>query len=212
MGIMSGGINGGFSGKAGSMVGYSRMGKWILRGLPRLRKKNKIGTPAQKASRSTFTKMQHFLSPILPIIRVGFNLEGHSRQMTAHNAAKSYNMLNAFTPDGEIDCSKVLISFGKLPGALNPSIAVDNVGLHFSWTDNSTDKGANGNDQVIVLAYNVEGPAPYGFTSGARRSKGKETLELSNFGLGRKLHVWIAFIADDRESISMSSYLGEIVY
>lgn len=213
MGIMSDGINGGFSGKTGSVVGYYRMGKWVIRGLPKFSKKNKIGSPAQKASRSNFTKIQHFLSPILPIIRVGFNLEGRSKQMTAHNAAKSYNMLNAFTSDGEIDYSKVLISYGKLPGALNPSLTADELGLHFTWTNNSAEKGANRDDQVIVLAYDVaiKKPAAYGFT-GARRQKCKETIEIANFGSGQQFHVWIAFIADDREQVSMSTYLGEIVY
>lgn len=210
---MADGINGGFSGKTGSVVGYYRMGKWVIRGLPKFSKKNKIGSPAQKASRSNFTKMQHFLSHILPIIKIGFAVEGRSRQMTAHNAAKSYNMLNAFTPDGEIDCAKVLISMGKLPGALNPNITADELGLHFTWSNNVKEKGAAHNDQVIVLAYDiaVERPMAYGFT-GARRSKGKETIELPQFGSGKKFHVWIAFIADDREQVSKSTYLGEIVY
>lgn len=213
MGIMSDGINGGFSGKTGSVVGYYRMGKWVIRGLPKFSKKNKIGSPAQKASRSNFTKIQHFLSPILPLIRIGFNLEGRSKQMTAHNAAKSYNMLNAITPDGEIDCAKVLISCGKLPVALNPSITTDELGLHFTWSNNSKEKGAAHNDQVIVLAYHtaVDRPIAYGFT-GARRSKGKETIEIPHFGSDKKFHVWIAFIADDREQVSKSTYLGEIAY
>ncbi|MDO8993763.1 hypothetical protein [Daejeonella sp.] len=32
MAILSGGPNSGFSGKAGSVVGYYRMGKWVIRG------------------------------------------------------------------------------------------------------------------------------------------------------------------------------------
>ncbi|SFH50755.1 DUF6266 family protein [Pedobacter insulae] len=212
MAIISEGINGGFTGKAGSVVGYNRMGKWIIRGLPRAKKKNRRVSAGQQASRSVFTKMQYFLSPIVPFIRVGFNMESRSRQITAHNAAKSYNMLNAFTPEGEIDYSKVLVSFGKLPGALAATLETDDAGLHFSWNDNSKEKDASSDDQVMLLAYNVAKKGTYWMLSGARRKVGKETLKVGKSDKPKVLHTYIAFISDDRQRISMSTYLGEIVY
>ncbi len=206
------GPNGGLSGTFGSVVGYYRLGTWVVRGLPKARKKKRTATNAQKASRSTFTKMQHFLAPIVGYIRVGFNMEGRSKNMTAHNAAKSYNMLNAFTADGEIDISKVVISYGKLPGAENPVVVKDPLGLLFSWTNNSVAKGANGFDQVILLAYDVQNQIAHGLESGARRRSGKQLLEFDELSTRKSLHTWIAFISDDRERISMSTYLGEIGY
>ena len=220
MAIISNGINGGFSGKAGTVVGYYRLGKWVIRGLPKKSSKNKRGSKDQKASRSVFTKMQHFLHPTLSFISVGFNMEGRSRQMTAHNAAKSYNMLHAFTPDGEIDFSKILLSFGNMPGALNPTVQKDDVGLHFSWTNNSSEQMANSRDQVMLLAYdnmfidlnNNLKPRAYYSLSGARRKDGIDTLEIHSSSKGHKIHTYIAFISDDRERISMSTYVGEIEY
>lgn len=220
MAIISSGINGGFSGKAGTVVGYYRLGKWIMRSLPKKSTKNKRGSEEQKASRSVFTKMQHFLSPTLEFIRIGFNMEARSRQMTAHNAAKSYNMRHAFTPEQEIDFGKVLLSFGNLPGALNPTVEKDDTGLHFSWTDNSTEKFAESRDQVMLLAYddmitdinNKKEPKAYHLLSGARRKTGTETLEIHPRSKGNTLHTYIAFISDDRERISMSTYVGEIVF
>ncbi len=220
MAVISSGINGGFSGKAGNVVGYYRLGKWIIRGLPKPSAKNKRGSESQKASRSIFTKTQHFLTPVLDFIRVGFNMEGRSRQMTAHNAAKSYNMLNAFTADGEIDFSKVLLSFGNLPGVVNPTVEKDDAGLHFTWVNNSADKGVEPRDQVMLLAYDnmlvdINGkktPKAYYLLSGARRKDGKETLEIRPASKGNTLHTYISFISDDRERISMSTYVGEIVY
>jgi hypothetical protein len=44
MAIIREGINGGFSGKAGAVVGYYRLGKWVMRGLPKPSSKNKRGT------------------------------------------------------------------------------------------------------------------------------------------------------------------------
>ena len=48
--------------------------------------------------------------------------------------------------------------------------------------------------------------------NGARRKTGIETLEISPRSKIHKIHTYIAFISDDRESISMSTYVGEIEY
>lgn len=39
MALLNDGINGGFTGKAGSIIGYQLNGKWIIKGLPKLSKK-----------------------------------------------------------------------------------------------------------------------------------------------------------------------------
>ncbi len=225
MAIIKHGINGGFSGKVGTVVGYNRLGKWVIRGLPELSEKAKQGTPKQKASRSLFSKLQRFLSQTLAFVRVGFNMEGRLRQITAHNAAISHNMLNAFSADGEIDYKKVLFTFGNLPGALNATVEKNDIGLHFSWTNNSSEKLAQPDDQVMLLAFdgtafeeNIAGKnlntkkEVYYMLSGARRKAGYETLELPTHVKGNVLHTYISFIADDRESISISSYVGEVTY
>jgi hypothetical protein len=210
MAILHGGPNGGFSGKAGSIVGVMRLGTAIIRSMPKLSRKNKKGTPAQNANRSLFTKMQYFLSPVLDFIRVGFNIEGRSKNMTAHNAAKSYNMLNAFNAEGDIDFSKVLLSFGRLPGALNATVAKGDDGICFTWENNSTDKWASSNDQVMVLVFDTEKNNAYYLTSGARRNTKMDTLIIPPSAKTQTLHTWIAFIADNRERVSMSSYLGMV--
>lgn len=225
MAILNGGINGGFSGKAGPVVGYYRLGKWCMRAMPKKSSKNKRGTPAQKESRSTFTKTQQFLSPILSFIRVGFNMEARAKQMTAHNLAKSYNMLNAFTPEGEIDYSKAQVSFGKLPGAADLVVEKDDIGLHFSWKIASSEKLSYSSDQVMLLAFDETAfkfnketkpsdkeKEAYYIVSGARRKAGIETLEIPAKAKGHVLHTYLAFISDDRERVSMSAYTGEIVY
>ncbi|HQS07076.1 MAG TPA: DUF6266 family protein, partial [Daejeonella sp.] len=79
MAILSGGPNSGFSGKAGSVVGYYRMGKWVIRGLPRLSTKNKKGSALQNVHRNRFIQVQQFLKPISGFIRIGFNLEAKQR-------------------------------------------------------------------------------------------------------------------------------------
>jgi hypothetical protein len=212
MAIVTGGINGPFKGKVGSIYGYTMNGKNIIKGAPRKSVKNKRGSAAQKVNRSKFTQMQQFLHPVLPFIQVGFNMVARSRQMSAHNAAKSYNMLNAFSPEGDIDYSTALVSYGNLAEPLTANVTADDNGLHFSWTNHIDSKNQSNSDQVMLLAYNPEKNLAYYMLSGARRSSGAESLQIWKDETPYLYHIWIAFISDDRQNISRSTYLGEISF
>lgn len=212
MAIVTGGVNGPFKGKVGSVFGYTMMGKNIIKGAPRKSAKNKRGSVAQNACRSKFIKTQQFLRPILPFIKTGFNMVARAKQISAHNAAKSYNMLNAFSPDGEIDYSKVLVSFGNLPGAITAQVETYDTGLQFSWTNPIDTNGAYSDDQVMLLVYNAEQRIAYFVFNGAKRKVEMERMELWKNKTPFQYHTWIAFISDDRQDISMSTYLGEITF
>ncbi len=199
-----------FKGKIGDAVSYQLYGKNVVKSLPTKTAKNKIGTAKQNVYRSKFTKMQYFLNPILHFIRVGFNLAAHARQMSAHNACKSYNMLNAFNDDGEIDYSKVLVSYGNLAGAGDVTVEQDDAGLHFSWKNNTEPHLVRADDQVMLLAYSPTNNRSEMMLSGARRKAGYEILSMAKFKKCPEVHTWIAFISDDRQKISMSTYAGKI--
>ncbi|RZK36337.1 MAG: hypothetical protein EOO90_27510 [Pedobacter sp.] len=210
MAILDGGPNGGFSGKVGSVVGYLRYGKWIIRGLPKKNKRKRKPTEKELVSRAGFSAVQNFLCPLLPFIRVGFNLEAKSKNMSAHNAAKSNIMLSALSGQGEINYSKVNLSIGNLLGVEAPGVETDDSGLHVSWFNNENDPGAGYNDQVMIAVYSEELHRASFILSGSRRSQGYEIMELYKTGAGHLYHVWMAFIADDRLRISSSTYLGTV--
>ena len=216
MSILANGPNGGFSGKAGSVVGYYLYGKWVIRGLPKLSPKNKIGSPMQKLYRSRFSKMQTFQRPLLGFIRVGFNLEARLRGNSAINSANSWNMQHGFLENGDIDYSAIKVSSGNLPGAVNAQVAAGEDGLVFTWADNSEDDRSNRkdvsrhSDQVMLLAYDMKDRFVCQVLSGARRSECKAILKVSDQP-GSEWHTWIAFISDDRESIATSVYTGMVV-
>lgn len=132
--------------------------------------------------------------------------------MTAHNAAKSYNMRYAQDANGDIDYANFRFTFGSLIGAENPSVVKDDVGFHFSWLNNADNKWVRETDQVMLLVYNVKEQSIYGKLSGARRSDGMDTIELPAAEKGNELHTWISFISDDRQSIAMSSYMGAMTF
>lgn len=212
MATFKNGINGGFTGKVGSIIAYQLHGKWVMKGMPRLSAKNKKGSASQKACRSAFTKMQNFLSPLIGFIRVGFNLESKLRQMTAHNVAKSYNMLNAQNSDGEIDCSKVRLTFGNLIGAEDAFVTANELGFQFTWINNANTKYIRELDQVMLVAYTAENNEAFYLLSGARRKMEMESLAIPLHLKGSEFHTWISFIADDRESVAMSTYTGSLIF
>lgn len=219
MAILTGGINGGFSGKAGSYVGYYQHGKWVIRGLPKLSRKNKKGTKKQNLCRSKFKRMQYFLGPILSFIRIGFNLEGKKNGNTAHNSAKSWNMLNGFDDNGELNYPAIRVSSGYLEGAADANVEGNDHELIFTWRDNSDYEGdfsqktrLRSMDQVMLLAYDVKHNQVYSIFSGARRKACREVLEINTPLANQEFHTWISFIADNRESISQSIYTGKITY
>jgi len=214
MAILSGGPNSGFSGKAGSVVGYYRMGKWVIRGLPRLSAKNKKGSALQNVHRNRFTQMQRFLQPLHFFIRVGFNLEARRRGNTPFNSANSYHLLHAFDENGELDYSKTRVSSGVLTGAEGASVIYQDGEFIFTWSNNSladSDSRAylqSDDDQVMLLIYNIKGRWAGGLLSGARRSVCRDILQCEAKISVEEWHAWIAFISDDRERISNSEYLG----
>lgn len=218
MAILDGGVNGGFRGKAGSVVGYYMYGKWIIRGLPKLSRKNKKGSVKQNLARAKFTAMQHFLGPVLYFIRVGFNLASKEHNNSAYNSAKSYNMLNAMNADGTIQYAQVCLTYGTLTGVEGAVVEKDDAGIHFSWANNTNSYGsrktndASASDQVMLVAYDVQGKQATFTTSGARRDVGKESLLLHKSDKGKEFHLWISFIADHRDCIATSTYLGSLVY
>lgn len=208
MAIIENGANGGFTGRAGSVTGYYSNGKWIIRGLRKFSRKNRKGTAKQRACRSRFTKMQTFLAPITFFIRIGFNMESKKRMMTAHNVAKSYNMLNAQEPNGEIDYSKVCVSFGNLIGVEAPQVQIEGNKMHFTWVNNSHSDEERVFDQVMLLAYNVKTGEIHSEVGGAKRKAAAQTLVLEDVSIGEAFHTWITFISNDRLDISMSTYCG----
>ena len=154
MGTIKQGILGGFSGKVGTVIG----GNW--KGIDYMRSKaasiSNPKTEAQLDQRARFGAALKFLQPLTAFLRVGF--KNYAVKMTAFNSAMSYNLNNALTgvyPDYSIDYASALVARGSLPGALNPQVAMNSTTeLEFSWTNNSNEAKAKGNDKVLLVVLN----------------------------------------------------------
>ena len=153
MGTLRQGILGGFSGKVGTVIGFTRNGISYIRGL--MTSHTDANTPAQQEQRAKFALVIKFLRPLLGILRVGFKKAGSN--LSGFNAAVAYTLGNAVKglfPNFEIDYTKLLICQGNLPGAVNAAaVSVDAGKINFSWDDNSMDFGAHPTDKVVLAVY-----------------------------------------------------------
>src|SRR5664279_491548 len=192
MGTILKGILGGFSGKVGTVVG----GTW--KGIDYMRSKaSSISNPqteAQLDQRLRFSVMGKFLRPLTAFMRIGF--KSQAVKMSAINAAMSYNLANALTgtyPAYDIDFSKVLVSQGTLPGALNPEVTSSTAGeVEYSWEDNSDDTDAAASDKVLLVVYNPVKKRAVTVVGGNTRIGGSQSVTLPNDFTGDEVQCYIS--------------------
>jgi len=207
MGILKNGPNGGYSGKAGSFIGYKLNGQDIIRGIPRKRKK-KPGK-LEQANRDKFAQMQAWLKPLLDFLRVGF--KGYAPTFQGFVAAKSYNSKHAFkqNEDGTyfVDPALALVSFGALTLPQTMSMERKDDKIVITW---STNGHFNSIDVAMVLAYIPETDEVEYDMAAAKRYTGTAVLAMPRQSEGHEVHVYIAFVAYDHSAQSNSYYLGAI--
>ncbi len=119
MAILYGGINGPFSGKVGTVVGYKWKNKAVMRGLPSTRRGSP--SPLQIQQHAKFRLMNAFLNPLTKFLNITYNNLAVKCQV--YNKAFSYNVKNAIGgiyPEFMIDYPMVLVSRGDLPNVQLP--------------------------------------------------------------------------------------------
>ena len=211
MGTINQGLLGGFSGKVGTVVG----GNW--NGIDYMRS-NESGRSdaksfAQLNQRAKFSTIIQFLKPLKGFLRIGF--KSQAVHMSAFNAATSFNMANALKgtfPDYQIDYSKVMVSQGKLPGALNPSAVSGSIAeIGFSWENNSAKINARADDKAVLVIYNPVKEKAISDFGGSTRIGGSQRINLpANFS-GDEVHCYISFQNVGQSVISNSQFVGSLV-
>ena len=210
MGTYRKGILGSFSGKVGTVVGSSWNGIDYMRSLPR--PSSKAPTDLQLIQRVKMTLATGFLQPISALVNVGY--KSLAVKKSGFNVATAQVITEAITgvyPDLLIDYSKVLISKGNLTTPWNPEASSINGILTVNWEDNSSSGTAKPTDKAVLLVYNPV-QSQYVFAlDGDARSLGSDSLVLPTNFVDDTVHVWMAFYAADKKTISTSLYVGEIV-
>lgn len=212
MGQIKNGVLGGFSGKAGSVIGYIVRGKSYIRGVSN--KKPKKPTIAQLASRARFKMLQEWRSRYTLLFATTF--KSHTHERSAQNAAHALNahIVKGEYPNFEIDPAEILISSGTLPGLANLTMHLDDqLQLNFSWDMIYEKKGEQHRDVLALLVqYEDEMNFYEATTTAAIRADEKLTYKLKHAQEKISAHVYITVLSDDRERAANSRYMGKIEF
>lgn len=211
MGTLKQGILGGFSGKVGTVIGYTRNGISYIRGL--MTSHTDANTPAQQEQRAKFTLVIQFLRPLLALLRIGFKKAGMN--LSGFNAAVSYTLENAVKgvfPNQEIDYTKVLVCQGNLPPAMNAVAASVEAGkINFTWDDNSWDFGASATDQVVLVAYCPALKKSVTAIGAATRATGNQTMTVPDLFSALQVQAFMGFCKADQSEFSNGEFVSPVV-
>lgn len=201
------GINGPVIGAIGTIVGSSWKGKFYIKARPHGRTKNI--SIREQLNRKKFVISQAWLRPLKLFLRVG--LKGYSPLVEGFVAAKSYLLKNAIEFDGldvRINPTLVKVSYGDLELPANIAVNLQDGQLQFTW-DTRASGNAHPQDQVMLLAYNIEKGFVNYTIHGQFRSVGRQELSLRQ-ATGDVYHIYFALLSVDRIRQSNSVYLGTV--
>lgn len=208
MAILKDGINGPFSGKVGSIVGYELNGQGIIRSLP----KNIKRPPSALTTlnRNRMKVVSKFLSPIKMIINFGYkNVAPIGSRIGPFQAAQSYHLKNAVDIDNNnnpfLNPEKVLIFRGNLSTPIIKAINKHENVLSISW---EIDKYPNNDYSIIAFVYSLDGDGDF-YNGGTPTSKGELKWTLySHLDSSKQVHVYIGVYDIFTGQMSDSVYAG----
>jgi hypothetical protein len=208
MATLKNGIAGNYKGKIGNLVFYQINGKQVVRTIGKI---TKAPTEAQLSCRQQMGLINIFLKPITGFVNTGFKLMTKGTTSGAYNMAVSYNKKHALQgiyPNMEMDYAMALVTKGNLEGAINPEVELVPEGLKFTWLCPTGYSWPNGNDQAMLLAYFPLLKRAVFTLYGAKRSHCEDVLNIQPDLLNEYMEIYISFIAENRNGIADSGYLG----
>lgn len=211
MGVIRLGANGGFRGKAGSVIGSSWKSIDYIKGL--YKKRTKPASEEQLEQQARFRTIARFLMPAARMLNVGFS-QVTAEKMTPINVALQYNIKEAVVgayPDFELDYSKIRIAVGSFQGGGTVTAQAEDGELQVSWSVERSDfHGTELDDLVHIMAYQPAADEFFVPNEPALRGDGEVAIEVPQHLLGDKAHAWLFFTDRKMKKVSRSVYLGEI--
>ncbi|MCD0489263.1 DUF6266 family protein [Pedobacter sp. MC2016-14] len=207
MGIALQGINGAFSGKVGTVVGYVLKGQNVMRSLPKKRT-GKV-SKAELGNRDKMKLLSELSKPLKPFLNMTLTPGARGTTYNWYNLYIAYNNPNAVKgeyPKLEIDYQNVVLSRGDLKQPVN--VALERVvnDIKISWEVLDEDK--NNNDQTMIAVYFPRIGAAKTILGGNKRKEGFELVELNDKLAKEEMEIYISFVSNDRQKFSDSLYAG----
>lgn len=199
------------TGKTGNTVTYkNKWGDTIQRTIG-VKDGSKGGEFSNQQGTAIVTKV---LKSMKNFLDIGFKNVPKGKRWYPYNYASSYNKINAVVgtyPDKEIDFSRFKVSKGDMALPLNGKVALVGNYLEFSWDADLESEGNQEYDQVMLLVYFRESNQSISLIGGAWRHLQKEKIKLTKFTKHSIIEVYMAFVSNDRNRVSDSVHLGQII-
>ena len=209
MGKFKNGFFGGITGSINNLVFYQLNGQNVVRSkpVPSLRPP----TPKQLNNRMQLQLLSAFLSEINDLLRAGFGPLAKGTTKNFQNLAIQHNKpaaVTGFYPDVALAYHKIIWSKGSLTQAEQPTAEWVSEGIKFSWEMSPNTAWPATEDQVMLLAYCVARREHFSITAGAKRKIGWDILTIPANFQQEQFELYISFIAEDRQDVADSQYLG----
>ncbi len=212
MGTIRQGANGGFSGKAGSVIGSSWNGIDYIKGL--YRKRNKPFTEEQQMQQAKFQLMGRFLYPLKVLLRYGYGQLANAFKRTPANVAMSENLERAISgahPAFGIDYPNVQLSRGPLLGTGDQEMTRSNELLMITWDQETSEISGHEDDLVFILFYHPESNYFFMPKEQLERGFGEAVVNIPKRLKEGEIHGWLFLTDRKRREASSTAYLGNVL-
>ncbi|MBR1766040.1 MAG: hypothetical protein IJ745_03240 [Bacteroidales bacterium] len=207
------GINDGFRGTVGTVIGYEWRGRWCLRSRPRTVRNPR--TERQQENRTLFRQVVALTALLRPVLRHGLRQRSQAAHMTEANYFHHINK-SLFGMDSEgrltVDYEALALSEGPVApvGFAAPSAETQHEASPRSATvtfeRNPLHLNSNSDDEVWLVALCPEAGEVCLSAPAMRRSR-QATLTLPDHWTDMDVHLY-GFVTDYAGRASASSYIG----
>lgn len=200
------GIMGGFSGKAGPVVGTT----WKKTNVVKSSSKKTIRKEDLLPQSFAFKMMSEFLSCFTDDINLGFY--HRKNKVSPFNKAMRINLNAAVigeSPDYEIDYENIIFSKGDLETAwIATATRIGETQININWEIPETlELKQVGNDAVRLLIYNATRKTAMSVNYAATRRDLSMDINFDPVFKDDQFHIWMYFISPDGKSVSDSDYV-----
>lgn len=202
------GINDGYRGTVGTVIGYMWCGRWCLRARP-LRVHNPR-TERQQSNRGLFAAASGLASAMGQVLRIGMRSDALVRHRTAYNHFLSLNTPCFAMEEGrmKVDYGHLVVAAGSVApvGFGAPHAATLPTDIVVEFERNPLQLSASGDDLVYLYAW-CPGVGEGKLSTPAYRRTRQATIALPERWTGMEVHLY-GFVVDNEAQASDSVYLG----
>lgn len=200
------GINDGYRGTVGTVIGYQWRGKWCLRSRPRFVRNPR--TPKQMAARGIFSSASRLASRMHSVLRLGMRGEAMKMHRTECNHFMSLNAPYFSLVDSQlqVDYENLLVAVGPVAPVGFGTPTSDASLITIPFERNPLHLSSSSDDEVYLYAWCPE--LQQGILSiPAYRRQRQVTISLPDNWVGLEVHLY-GFVTDYAGRASDSTYIG----